>query len=94
MTADQIIEDIKLLPRDAVEKVEGVLVTLEEVLLALPQSELHIHQAAVTQDRDKEGEPSPCRLDGNQAPTAPVHLYAFAWAEVERQKSLDCFGAD
>ncbi len=76
------------------KKLESVLVTTEEVLLALTQGELQIHQAAVAQDRDKEGQPASGRADRNEPPTAPIHLHALARTEAQRQESMDRFGAE
>ena len=38
------------------EELEGVLVSLEEVLGSLTEAKLHVTQAAVAKDHDKEGE--------------------------------------
>ena len=40
----------------ALEKMERIFVTTQELLLALPQSELDVEQAAVTENPDKERE--------------------------------------
>src|SRR5208283_5159888 len=75
----------------ALEKPKRVFVAVQEQLLALPQSELDIEQAAVTEHPDKEGKPAAGRTYGNGAPTAPIDLETFPRSKLEGEESFERF---
>ena len=76
--------------RNAVERGERVLVGGEEVLHGLRNSELDIHEPAVAQHHDEEGEPPARRSDANRAVFPPVELGALPGGKGELE---ECFPA-
>ena len=76
------------------KEAEGIFVATQEQFLALAQGELDVEQAAVTEHAHEEGKPSAGRADGDGAPTAPIHLQAFARGKVQRKKGFDRLGPD
>src|SRR5216684_3058582 len=68
------------------EELQRVSMAGEELLHALAESELHIHEPAVAQDHNKEAQPAPDRADRDRAKAAPVHLGALSSGKLQHQK--------
>lgn len=68
------------------ERREGVLMGGEEMLHGLRDGELDVHQAAVAQHHDEEGQSPTRRADRDAAVFAPVNLGAFPGGKGELEK--------
>jgi len=79
---------------DTVKKLEGVLMSLQEVFGSLFEAELDVAQAAVAKHHDKEREPSSCGADAHRTGAAPIDLSAFARSKGEGQESRRMHPAD
>lgn len=55
--------------RQSLKKAKGPVVTTEELLLGLAQSELDVEHAAVTEHGNKEGRPPAGATDGDHDPS-------------------------
>jgi len=75
------------------EVFEGVLVTLQEMLLGFAPGELQIHPATEAQDHDKEGKPAADGPDLDPTRTAPVHLGGLGRSELQTQVSRSGCGS-
>src|ERR1700746_426274 len=84
----------KYFGRDTAKKLQGVLVSLEEVFGSLSQAELDVNQAAVAKHHDKERQSPPGRADAHRTGTAPINLSAFARSEGQGQEGLRTHPAD
>lgn len=65
---------------------EGVLMSSEEMLHGLRHGELDIHQAAMAEHHDEEGQSPPCRTHTDAAVFAPIDLGAFSGGKGELEK--------
>jgi hypothetical protein len=74
--------------RTATEGSERVLVGGEEVLHGLRNREFDIHEAAVAQHHDEEGQPPASRAHADRAKRAPVELGAFAGGKGELEEGF------
>src|SRR5581483_4396519 len=65
------------------EELQRATVAGEELLHALGESELHIHEPAVAQDHNKEAQPAPDGADRDGAKATPVHLGALSSGKLQ-----------
>jgi hypothetical protein len=75
-----------LLGKAVAEEGKGVLMTGEELLHALVESELHIQQAAVAEHHHEQRELAAGLANGHRPVGAPVDLRTFTGGEGEGQK--------
>ena len=78
----------------ALEGSERVLVGGEEVLHGLRDREFDIHEAAIAQHHDEEGEPPAGRANTDRTELAPVQLGAFAGGKGELEEGFPAWRAD
>ena len=94
MAAIRAAERSKQIATTALEGSERVLVGGEEVLHGLRDREFDIHEAAIAQHHDEEGEPPAGRANTDRTELAPVQLGAFAGGKGELEEGFPAWRAD